>query len=66
MIFQALIYFLIGIMWTEWLEFFCMRNLDGKLANPFSNKEKFFQTILWPVFVGIFVFNFLDDIFKKL
>lgn len=66
MIFQALIYFLIGIMWTEWLEFFCMRNLDGKLANPFSTKEKVFQTILWPVFVGIFVFNFLDDIFKKL
>lgn len=66
MITYTLIYYVIGLLWTEWLEYFCSNNLEGKLAEPFTFKEKIIQTAFWPAFIAIFIFNFLDDLFKKL
>lgn len=60
-----LIYFLLGFAWAEWLEWFCMNNLSGDLAKPFRPIEKFLQIIIWPVFLLVFVYNFLEDVFRK-
>ena len=60
------VYLLIGMIWAEWLEWFCMKNFTGTLGKPFGIKEKWTQLLLWPIFVLIFVYNFLDDVFKRL
>lgn len=66
MIFKLALYLLAGIAWAEWLERFCMNNLQGRLGEPFTTREKYSQILLWPIFLLVFIFNFLDDIFKRL
>jgi len=62
---DILLYLIIGFVWAEWLEWFCINNLSGNLAKPFRTMEKFLQIILWPVFLLVFLYNFIEDILRK-
>lgn len=65
MILNFLIYFILGVMWAEWLEKFTTRNLSGIMAQPFKPLEKILHILLWPVFLLIFLYNFFEEIFKQ-
>lgn len=62
---ELLLYFAIGFIWTEWLEWFCINTFEGKLGKPFSTKEKVIQFCFWPVFVCVFIFNFIKDMIDR-
>ena len=53
-----IIYILIGLVWTAWLEYYTTRNLDGELGSEWSNKERIAQCALWPINVTIFIVAF--------
>lgn len=59
---NIIIYLLFGIGWAYWLEQFCMNNLDGFMAKPFTPRERLTQVLLWPVFVAIFIYNFIKGL----
>lgn len=57
-----ILYTTVGVLWAEWLEQFCMKTFDGKLGSPFKPLEKFLQAILWPIFILVFIYNFLKNL----
>lgn len=56
------LYYLIGCLWQLWLEDFTMRNLAGELAKPMKVGEAIMHIILWPVMLGIFLYNFFKSL----
>ena len=64
-IINILTYLCIGFLWTEWLEWFCMKTFTGKLGRPFTFKEKALQFTFWPIFVAVFIYNFLKDLINR-
>ena len=51
----AIGYLIIGLLWCGWLEYyttFVMR------LNPWIMNERIFHTFLWPVSIGVFIYNF--------
>lgn len=58
----SLLYLLCGLIWKDFLENFTTNNLEGRLGQPFSLREIISQTLLWPVFLLVFIVEFLRNL----
>ena len=47
------------------LEAWTTNNLEGRLGQPWTNNERVYHIVLWPLSLSIFVYNFLKEIFKN-
>ncbi len=56
-------YLVIGCVWIIWFERFCVTN---KIGGAFSNKERYYQMILWPINLGIFLLSWLEEVIKQI
>lgn len=52
-------YLIFGILWTMWLEFYTTNYLTGEYSKQWVWRERIFHTVLWPVSLGIFIYNLL-------
>jgi len=59
------IYFLSGVAWSAWLEYFCTTSLEEPYNSPFSIKERIFHISLWPITLTAFVYRFLVEYLKN-
>jgi len=57
-----LIYLLIGLVWKDSLEWYVTRHFEGKMGERFTTREIVFQTLFWPIFLGIFIIEFIKNI----
>lgn len=64
MLSYSILYVIIGILWSEWLEWFCVNNLEDKMGEPFTNREKLTHLIFWPITMGHFVYEFINNLLK--
>jgi len=51
-----LIYFLLGVGWSWWLEYFTTSNLDDVYGQPWVWRERLFHISLWPWSLGTFIY----------
>tara|TARA_R100000700_G_scaffold16552_1_gene22708 strand:- start:410 stop:634 length:225 start_codon:yes stop_codon:yes gene_type:complete len=56
-------YLVIGCVWIIWFERFCLNN---KIGGSFSNKERYYQMIFWPINFGVFLFTWLNEVLKEM
>lgn len=61
---SILLYVVIGIIWSCWLEYFCTSELDSPYDKPFTNSERGFHTAVWPLSLSSFLYYMLKDFFK--
>jgi len=54
-----MIYILIGVLWCFWLEWYTTNNLPGLAGRSWVWRERIFHSVLWPVSLGIFIYNLL-------
>jgi len=54
-----MIYLLIGVLWTWWLEWYTTNNLEEPYGKKWIWRERIFHTFLWPISLGIFIYNLL-------
>lgn len=53
-------YIIIGTAWTAWLEYYTSKYFDlEEEGKSWSTKERFFQVILWPLNMLIFIVTFI-------
>ena len=57
-------YILIGLIWSVWLEWYTTNNIDGILGRPWIWRERLFHSILWPLSLATFVYEFFKQLFK--
>ena len=50
-----IIYLLLGLAWTGWLEYYTTSYLEDDMGSAWSMKERFFQCFLWPINLLIFL-----------
>ena len=62
LIYFVLSYLLVGLLWKDWLEWYTRSTFEGKLGEPFTRREAVTQTLLWPIFVGIFILEFIRNL----
>lgn len=56
-----IIYILLGIIWTAWLEYYTTKNLEGEDARAWVLRERLFHTAVWPFSVGTFIYHFFKS-----
>lgn len=57
-----LIYLIIGLLWSLWLEYFTTNNLDTQtLGRPWLWRERIFHTVLWPWSLGTFIYAIYQE-----
>ena len=47
-------YFILGVMWGAWLEYYTTFVMK---LRPWIMNERIFHTFVWPISVGIFLYN---------
>ena len=62
---MILIYLMIGVAWTWWLEWFTTTTLEGKYGQPWEVKERLFHSLLWPYSLGTFVYAAVKEFNKR-
>ena len=51
-------YLIVGLVWCCWLEWYTTK----ELAATWVWAERFFHTLLWPVSLSVFVYNFFKGL----
>lgn len=64
MIDQIIVYSIIGIIWSMWLEYYTTNNINGNLGRPWVSRERFFHLCLWPISLGTFIYEFFRYFFE--
>lgn len=59
-----LLYAIIGIIWSLWLERFTTNQLQAPYNMPWSNTERMVHILFWPVTLLTFLHSFFKDLFK--
>lgn len=54
-------YIIVGLMWCAWLEYYTTKHQLPE-ARDWSTRERLFNTLLWPVSLGVFVITFLKQL----
>lgn len=54
-----MIYLLIGLVWSWWLEYYTGKHFEGKMGAPFTWRERLFHITLWFVSLSYFVYTFI-------
>lgn len=52
-----LIYVLVGVLWSAWLEWYSTTELEYPYNIPWSIKERLFHIFLWVISFSIFIYN---------
>ncbi len=65
MITSITIYLFIGVLYSLLLETYTTNNLEGALGKPWSIREKIYHLLLWPLSMSIFIYTFIDELFKN-
>jgi hypothetical protein len=61
-----LIYLLIGVVWSWWLEVFTTNNLDPQTTGKsWVWRERVFHIILWPWSIGTFSYAIIKEYKKR-
>lgn len=56
-------YFLIGIGWTAWLEYYTTKyNVLETLEAKWTMLERIYQTVLWPISLIVFIVTFFKGL----
>ena len=56
------LYIIIGVIWAAWLEYYTTNQIDGFLGRPWVWRERLFHSLLWPIILGTFIWEFLKGI----
>ena len=59
-----LTYFIVGTLWSWWLEYYTTKNLEGIMGMPWVWTERLFHISLWPVSLGTFIYAMYKE-FKR-
>mgnify|MGYP001590842159 FL=1 len=51
-----LVYFILGTIWSWWLEHYTTSNLDDVYGQPWVWKERLFHISLWPWSLVTFIY----------
>ncbi len=57
------LYIAIGCLWTLWLEWYTVSELEHPYNMPWSLSERLFHIGIWPYSFGLFVYTFIKDFF---
>lgn len=57
------VYLVLGLVWGGWLEWYTTDNLEVKINSPWTWRERFFHTLLWPFSFSIFLYEFFKNLF---
>ncbi len=57
-------YFIPGLLWAGFLEWFTTTKLEGEFSRPWFGFERFFHVILWPFSFMRFVVEFFKGMFE--
>jgi len=60
-----LVYGLIGLIWSCWLEYFTTKNLEAPFNEPWVMYERIYHVVLWPYALSVFIYQFLKEYFKN-
>lgn len=60
-----IIYFLIGIGWLWYLEWFSTNYLEPPYNAPWTNPQRIYTIVFWPVSLGNWIKGFWDTINKN-
>ena len=60
-----LTYFLIGAIWSMWLEYYTTKNLEGAYGSPWVFLEGVFHITLWPVSLIVFIYAFIQEVNRR-
>jgi hypothetical protein len=50
------------MVWKDWLEYYTIKHFEGRMGERFTFREAASQVLLWPVFVLIFITEFIRNI----
>jgi hypothetical protein len=59
-----MIYIGIGLLWTLWLEWYTTNEIDGFMGRPWVWRERLFHISLWPISIGTFVLEIINQLRK--
>ena len=57
-------YLIFGVMWGAWLEYYTTQNILGPMGRPWIWRERIFHTFLWPISLGVFIYEFIRGLLK--
>ena len=57
-------YFIIGILWCAFLEWYTTNKVDGFMGRPWVMRERLVHFILWHISLGTFIWEILKQITK--
>jgi len=60
-----LVYFLIGLLWCCFLEYYTTSKLDGPFGEPWLWSERLFHVIAWPFSFATFVYWAIKEFLKN-
>ena len=56
-------YFIFGVMWGAWLEYYTTKHNLPEAAGGWTNRERVFNILCWPVSFSIFLITFFKGLF---
>jgi len=56
------LYFLLGIIWSGWIEYFTTKH---KIGGPWNNFERLYQLVMWPTAFITFIITWINEVFKN-
>lgn len=62
---MILSYFLIGVIWACWLEYFTTKHLEGPYGEDWKGRERLFHITLWPYSLGAFIYGIVEEMNNK-
>lgn len=55
-----ILYFILGVAWSAFLEYYTTKNFKGAIGAPMTTKERLFHITLWPISLGYFIYTFIN------
>jgi hypothetical protein len=57
------LYIALGSLWTLWLEWYTVSELEPPYNMPWTFAERVFHVGVWPYSFGLFIYTFIKDFF---
>jgi len=61
---SIIIYIVVGCLWAMWLEYYTTNNITGIMGRSWVMRERLFHSILWPVSLPTFLYEFFRYLFE--
>jgi len=63
MIQTAILYIIFGCVWSLWLEWYTVKELEPPYNMPWSTRERLVHLVIWPWSFGLFLYTLFKDFF---